>query len=119
MWFWGLSCAYSPPVTAYLVRMSIVLLRSNAGDGLASERGVKYKKMAAGGFRWDDLPYKFKLARVEEEKLKPKPGQDKHELLWVKELAGIILPLPYYSNKRSWYTFCGQSLKVAVELSRA
>jgi len=33
--------------------------------------------MAAGGFQWDDLPCKFKVARVQEEKLKPKPGQDK------------------------------------------
>lgn len=52
-------------------------------EGLDSERGVRYKVMAASGFQWDDLPYKFKVARVEEEKLKPKPGQQKHELFWV------------------------------------
>jgi len=52
-------------------------------EGLDSERGVRYKVVAAGGFQWDDLPYQFKVARVEEEKLKPKPGQEKCELFWV------------------------------------
>lgn len=52
-------------------------------EGLDSERGVKYKVMAAGGFQWGGLPYKFKVARVEEEKLKPKPGQEKYEVFWV------------------------------------
>lgn len=52
-------------------------------EGLDSERGVRYKVIAAGGFRWDDLPYPFKVARVEEEKLKPKPGQEKNEVFWV------------------------------------
>jgi len=52
-------------------------------SGLDSERGIKYKVMAAGGFQWDNLPCKFKVARVEEEKLKPKPGQDKYEMFWV------------------------------------
>jgi len=52
-------------------------------EGLDSERGVRYKVMATGGFQWDDLSYQFKVARVEEEKLKPKPGQDKYEVFWV------------------------------------
>lgn len=52
-------------------------------EGIDAERGVRYKVTAAGGFRWDDLPYRFKVARVEEEKLKPKPGQDKCERFWV------------------------------------
>lgn len=52
-------------------------------SGLDVERGIRYKVTAACGFQWDDLPYRFKLARVQEEKLKPKPGQDKYELFWV------------------------------------
>jgi len=52
-------------------------------EGLDSERGVRYKVMAAGGFQWDDLQYQFKVARVQEEKLKPKPGQEKYEIFWV------------------------------------
>lgn len=52
-------------------------------SGLDSERGIKYKVTAAGGFPWDDLPCKFKVARVQEEKLKPKPGRDKYEVFWV------------------------------------
>lgn len=52
-------------------------------EGIDAERGVRYKVTAAGGFRWDDLPYRFKVARVDEEKLKPKPGQEKDERFWV------------------------------------
>ena len=52
-------------------------------EGIDIERGIRYKVMAAGGFEWDGLPYKLKVARVEEEKLKPKPGQDKYETFWV------------------------------------
>jgi len=52
-------------------------------EGIDIERGIKYKAIAAGGFQWDDLPYKFKVVRLEEEKLKPKPGQEKYEVFWV------------------------------------
>jgi len=52
-------------------------------SGLDSERGIKYKVMAVGGLQWGNLPYRFKVARVQEEKLKPKPGQDKYEMFWV------------------------------------
>jgi hypothetical protein len=52
-------------------------------EGLDSERGVRYQVIAAGEFQWDDLPYRFQVARIEEEKLKPKPGQAKHEMFWV------------------------------------
>jgi len=52
-------------------------------EGIDIERGIKYKVMAAGGFQWDGLPYKLKVAKVEEEKLKPKPGQERYEVFWV------------------------------------
>ena len=62
-------------------------------EGLDSERGVRYKVMAAGGFEWDRMPYKFKVASVQEEKLKPKPGQEKYDLFWVittdQSLSGL------------------------------
>ena len=32
-------------------------------EGLDSERGVKYKVMAACCFEWDQMPYRFKVVR--------------------------------------------------------
>jgi len=52
-------------------------------DGLDPNRGVKYRITAARGFEWNGVPYELKVARVEEEKLNPKPGEEKHEVFWV------------------------------------
>jgi len=51
--------------------------------GVDVNRGVKYRIIAARGFDWIGLPYEFKVAKVEEEKIKPKPGEEKFETFWV------------------------------------
>lgn len=51
--------------------------------GLDLERKVEYRITAAGGFEWEGLPYRLKVARVEEEKLKPRAGEEKFEVFWV------------------------------------
>lgn len=51
-------------------------------EGVDVERKVKYMVTAAGGFEWDGLPYRLKVARVEEEKLKPRGGKGKFEVFW-------------------------------------
>ncbi len=52
-------------------------------EGIDYERSVKYKITACGEFEWQDIPYKLKVAHVEEEKLKPKSGEAKAETFWV------------------------------------
>jgi len=52
-------------------------------EGVDANRGVKYRITAASGFEWDGLPYELKVARVEEEKFKPKSGEEKFETFWV------------------------------------
>ncbi len=52
-------------------------------EGIDYERSVKYKITACGDFQWQDIPYNLKVAYVEEEKLKPKPGEKKTESFWV------------------------------------
>ncbi len=52
-------------------------------EGIDYERSVKYKITACGSFQWQDIAYTLKVACVEEEKLKPKPGESKTETFWV------------------------------------
>jgi len=51
--------------------------------GVDVNRGVKYGITAASGFRWSGVPYELKVAMVEEEKLKPAPGEKKFDVFWV------------------------------------
>jgi len=62
-------------------------------EGVDVNRGVKYQITAARGFYWSGLPYELKVAKVEEEKIKPKPGEEKFETFWVittdVEMSGL------------------------------
>jgi len=52
-------------------------------EGVDAARGVRYWVTAAGGFRWNDVPFALKVARVQQEKLKPAPGEEPFETFWV------------------------------------
>lgn len=52
-------------------------------EGVDSKRMVKYQIIACGGFKWQYLPYEFKVAYVREEKFKPIKGRPEVEEFWV------------------------------------
>lgn len=52
-------------------------------EGLDINRGIKYQITACGGFYWQDIPFKLKVAHVREEHLKPIKGRSAIEEFWV------------------------------------
>lgn len=51
--------------------------------GTDVERGCTYEILCAGGFRWEGLECKFKVALVREIYWKPKDGREAEETFWV------------------------------------
>lgn len=64
-------------------------LESELGDGIERVEGVDEKRLveyqitACGGFKWQDLPYTFKVAHVVERRIKPIKGRSEIEKFWV------------------------------------
>jgi len=59
-------------------------------QGIDRPRGTRYRIKAAGGFRWQQMPYEFKVAWVREESLKPGSDQDSCESFWVITTDGTL-----------------------------
>lgn len=52
-------------------------------EGIDRRAATRWRIRAAAGFRWQQMPYEFKVARVEEHRLKPAPGRAADEVFWV------------------------------------
>jgi len=51
-------------------------------EGVDSTRKIEYRITACAGFRWQDIPYEFKVAHVWERKIKPIKGRPEIEEFW-------------------------------------
>lgn len=52
-------------------------------EGIDTTRMVEYRITACAGFRWQDIPFEFKVAHVFERKIKPIKGRPDVEEFWV------------------------------------
>jgi len=59
-------------------------------EGIDRPRGTRYRIKAAGGFRWQGMPYEFKVAWVREERLKAGSDQDSRQDFWVITTDGTL-----------------------------
>lgn len=51
--------------------------------GLDITRSIEYEIIACSDFRWQELPYEFKIAHVREKKLKPIKGRSEIKEFWI------------------------------------